>query len=997
MMPTPKAEPTGGNRLRFPSSQEVAVVWLRTKTIVWFIFFALQVPSNILAADESPAATDASLEKGFSNPPAEARLRAYWWWLNGNVTKPAITRDLEEMAAKGFGGALIADAGGAEQDGNDPVPHGPDFFSPQWRELYRHALQEADRLGLEISLQIQSGWNLGGPMIQAADAPKKLIWSDFQVSGPSRLERRLPEPNHHPEFYRDVAVVAYPLNPGLKHRPIENWDKKALHKPLSFSAPDTSLLLRDLPAQEGEQDMTSSQVVDLTSQLAADGTVRWDVPAGQWEILRFGCTLNNRCRVSTCSVGWAGYALDPYDARAFRSYWDQVVEPLIADAGPLAGRTLKYLHTDSWEVEGINWTPTLLEEFRKRRGYDLQRYLPVIVGRIVDSRPVSNRFLNDYRRTIGDLAIDNHYRLFVEGAHRHNLLIHPESGGPHAVPIDAQQCLGMDDAPMAEFWAKSWKHRVRDADRFFVKQPASAAHTYGRRCVCAEGFTTIGPHWQETLWDNLKPSFDRAACEGLNRLFWHAFVCSPSESGLPGQQYFAGTHINPNSTWWSRSAPFLAYINRCQYLLQQGLFVADVCFYYGDHVPNFTQLKSTDPAAVLPGYDYDVITEEAIVERLSVRDGRLVLPDGMSYSLLVLPDRPCCSLAALRKLKALVEAGATVIGPKPAYASGLTDYPRCDQEVGRIAGELWADCDGKTVTEHRAGKGRVIYGRTARQVLQAGGVAMDFELVSAPAGTAIDYIHRRAGNADIYFVANGSDRVAEIECIFRVSGRQPELWDPVAGTTRSATAWSQSANRTTLPLEFGPYGSLFVVFRKPVDAAPAVPAGHNFLKWTARHSIAGPWTVRFDPKWGGPATAEFPELISWTLRPETGIEFYSGTATYQKSFDLPEPLRQPGTRLMLDLGQVKNLAEVRLNGQQLGVLWSFPFRTEITEVLRAENNQLDIDVVNFWPNRVIGDESLPKEQRLTRTNIRKLTARTAPLESGLLGPVTIQTPDPASQ
>ena len=774
-------------------------------------------------------------DQAFLNPPPEARVRAYWWWLNGNVTKEAITRDLEEMAAKGFGGALICDAGGAEQDGNDRVPHGPTFFSDEWRELYKHALREAERLGLEMSLNIQSGWNLGGPTVPAEDAPKKLVWSELRVTGPARIERALPEPRHAPEFYRDVAVIAYPLKPdpapkkiavavssssarpdqpasyacdgtpdtfwvsrgaeagegptrqrpewlqfrfdepvavvgfsvqgrpgygptegevlasddgtawrsvqafavkdaqqpGAKfdavrashfrlvfydsldprfpqsprnvqvaeaqllgpngvvlnvaesrRRPIQMWAQKALHKALSFSAPDTTPLLEELPAEPGEEDTRAADVIELAAHLDSDGTLRWEAPAGQWEILRFGCTLNDHCRVSTCSDGWQGYALDPFDAGAFRKYWDQVVEPLIADAGPLAGTALKYLHTDSWEVEVANWTPTLREEFRRRRGYDLIPFLPVIAGRIVDSRPASNRFLHDFRKTMGDLAVDNHYRLFSDAAHRHGLLLHPESGGPHAVPVDSLRCLGMDDAPMSEFWAWSWRHRIGDTNRFFVKQPASAAHTYGRRLVLAEGFTTIGPHWQETLWDNLKPAFDQAACEGLNRLVWHAFVCSPAEMGLPGQQYFAGTHLNPNSKWWSKSPAFLAYLNRCQYLLQQGTFVADAVYYYGDHVPNFAQLKRSDPARVLPGYDYDVATEEVVLTRMSVRDGRIVLPDGMSYRILVLPERPAISLAVLRKIKELVTAGATVIGPKPNQATGLQDFPASDGVPG---------------------------------------------------------------------------------------------------------------------------------------------------------------------------------------------------------------------------------------------------------------------------------------------------------------------------
>jgi len=930
-----------------------------------------------------------TLAQGFADPPRQARLRAFWWWLNGNVTQEAITRDLEEMAAKGFGGALLFDAGGAQQDGNAPVPHGPDFFSRQWRELFQHALREADRLGLELSLNIQSGWNLGGPTVNAEDAPKKLVWSEWRTSGPARLEHRLPPPPHAREFYRDLFVIAYPARAAQPaRRPIQDWDKKALHKALNFSAPDTSPLLRDLPPAEGEEDTRAAQVIDLTARMARDGALRWDAPPGQWEILRFGCTLNDHSRVSTCSDGWQGFALDPFDAEAFRAYWRDVVEPLIDDAGPLAGRSLRYLHTDSWEVEVANWTPTLREAFRNRRGYDLLPYLPVIAGRIVDSRAVSNRFLNDFRRTMGDLAIDNHYALFKEWAHARHLQIHPESGGPHAVPVDSLQCLGMNDAPMSEFWARSWRHRLGDANRFFVKQPASAAHTYGRRFVHAEGFTTIGPHWQETLWDNLKPSFDKAACEGLNRLFWHAFICSPAGMGLPGQEYFAGTHFNPNATWWSRSAPFLAYINRCQFLLQQGLFVADACYYYGDHVPNFAQLKSSDPCRVLPGYDYDVVTEEVIVTRMSVREGRIVLPDGMSYRVLVLPDRAGISLAVLRKLEALVAAGATVIGPKPEHATGLTDYPHCDEEVKRFAGALWGEDDGASVTEHRFGKGRVIRGATAREVLQADGEPPDFEH-SGDADTLLDYIHRRDGETEIYFVANRSNRLEEVACTFRVAGKQPELWDPLTGATRPAAVWSPAGGRTTLPLEFAPYGSLFVVFRKPAQAGPADAAARNFPKCAPRLEIAGPWTVRFDPRWGGPASVEFPALVSWTLRAEEGLRYYSGTATYQTSFDLPDALRQPDCRLILDLGRVKELAEVRLNGKNLGVLWAFPFRVDVTGALGPAGNRLEIDVVNFWPNRIIGDQALPEEKRFTRTNITKLTARTPLMESGLLGPVTL--------
>ena len=934
------------------------------------------------------------MENGWVNPPASARPRAYWWWLNGNVTKAALTRDLEGMKAKGFIGAVIFDAGGADYDGNAPVPAGAVFLSSEWRELFKHTLREADRLGLEISLNIQSGWNLGGPMVKAEEAAKLLTWSSTPVSGPGKIERVLPEPKHRPELYHDIAVLAYPAKPATEpaRQPIRLHEIKISMKEFGGSAPDCWPLLEDYPPVPGEEDCLSREVIDLTGQMDSRGGLNWQAPPGQWEILRFGYTISGAA-VATPSPGWKGLALDYLDPLAFQSYWRQVVDPLLADAGPLAGHAFKYLHTDSWELGGVNWTANFPEEFKHRRGYDLRPFLPVIAGKILDSRPVSNRFLNDFRKTIGDCIADNHYRLMSRMAHEHGMGIHPEAGGPHGAPIDSLRLLGISDIPMSEFWAWSWRHRVGDVNRFFVKQPATVAHTYGRRLVAAEGFTTQGLHWQETLWDNLKPSFDRAICEGLNLLVWHAFTCAPAETGVPGQEYCAGTHFNPNSTWWNKSDAFLDYIRRCQFLMQQGLFVADAIYYYGDHVPNFTQLKRSDPAKVLPGYDYDVATEEVVLTRMSVRDGRIVLPDGMSYRVLVLPEKPMISLAVLRKVKELVQAGATVIGPKPTELTSLSGYPQCDAELNTLAEELWGKVpippSGNQGGERDVGQGRVISGQTARAVLLGDGVKPDFEFSGGDGHISLDYIHRRGGEAEIYFVCNSSNRFETAPCAFRVAGKQPELWDPVSGKTRPAAAWSQSEGRTVLPLEFTPYGSMFVVFRKPASPPPATRAKGNFPKFTLAHEITGPWTVQFDPKWGGPASAKFDRLLSWTQRSEDGIKFYSGTATYRKTFALPDGVKKKGRSLWLDLGDVRQLAEVRLNGKNLGVLWTFPFRVDVTDALKSKGNKLEIDVVNFWPNRIIGDQFLPTEKQLTKTNIRKLTKETPLMESGLLGSVKI--------
>jgi len=981
--PHPKLDATAGIRSNEATMQSNRVR-LKSTWSWWAFRICVGGPIGLLLLAGTLAAAGPALDEGWTNPPGSARVRAYWWWLNGNVTKASITRDLEGMKAQGFGGAVLIDAGGASQEGNDPVPHGPTFFTPAWRELYRHALTEAARLGLEMDLNIQSGWNLGGPGVTADDAAKKYVWSEALVTGGAPVDLALPVPPHRENYYRDTIVVAYPLRtagPETNHPPIKNWAQKALQKELlPFSAPDSAPLFEEFPATPGEADTRAGDVVDLTGRLDAAGVLHWNAPAGRWRILRFGDTVGDHSYVSTASDGWQGFALDVCDAGAFQRYWEAVVEPLLKDAGPLAGKTLKYLHTDSWEVEPLSWTPTLPAEFQRRRGYDLRPFLPVLTGRIVNSRDESDRFLHDYRQTIGDLTIDNHYRLFRDLAHKHNIGIHPESGGPHGVPIDAQRDLGWDDAPMSEFWGWSWTHRIGDENRFFIKQPASAAHTYGHPLVFGEGFTTIGPHWQETLWDNLKPAFDQALCEGLNMMVWHAFVCSPDATGMPGQQYFAGTHLNPKVTWWSRSAPFFSYLDRNQWMMQQGRFVADVAYYYGDHVPNFTQLKRSDPAHVLPGYDYDVITAEALIERAQARNGRIYLPDGMNYRLLVLPDRKLLSMPVLEKIKALVSDGATVIGPQPVRVETLANYPAADAALAVLAADVWA----------HPGAGRVIAGKTAREVLLADGVPPDCQFNDGAPDANFDYIHRQSDAADIYLVTSRTNVPVSATVTFRVAGKAPELWNAVTGAHSFAASYNETNGRTVVPLDFTPCGSWLVVFRAPAAGHPAT-ASANQSVFKPVQSLAGPWRVKFDPRWGGPENAVFDELVSWTQRPEPGIKFYSGTATYENAFDWPATAGNSDAppRVWLDLGRVRELAEVRVNGRACGIVWSPPFRVDITGALKPGRNSLAVDVVNFWPNRIIGDAALPADQRLTRTNIRKLTATTPLIASGLFGPVQL--------
>lgn len=918
-----------------------------------------------------------------ARPPPAGRVRCWWWWLNGQTTKEAITRDLVAMREKGFGGANLIDAahGSRGHGSHTKPPHGPDFGSPEWVELFVHALREADRLGLELGLNIQSGWNLGGPTVTPEHAAKRVVWSETTITGGATVATPLPQPRATGGLYVDVAVLAAPLPEGVDPADLArvvHYKQKAYHAyPGGFTAVDASHLLRPDAPRPGEQALRSDGLVDLTDRLR-EGTLDWDAPPGRWLVMRFGYTLSG-ARVSTSSDNWDGWAIDYLDQRAFDAYCRDVLSPILDAAGPLVGRSLKHLHTDSWELGPVNWTPALPAEFKARRGYDLTRRLPAVAGYVVDSREASNRFLNDFRRTLGDLIADQNYRPFAEYAAARGLSIHPESGGPHAAPVDALLCLSHSAIPMGEFWARSKTHRVRDFERLFVKQPSSAAHVYGRRLVMAEAFTSIGPHWTEDP-RALKPVFDQVACEGLNMVMWHTFDSSPREFGLPGLAYFAGTHLNPNVTWWGYADGFLGYLNRCQFLLQQGLPVADVLHFYGENVPSFVRLKRDDPARVLPGYDYDVANLQVLLDRATAAGGRIVLPDGMSYAALSLPGGAAYGLDALERVAQLAEAGALVVGPRPTGPIGLNASEADDRRFHQLADRLWGEGLVRSVG--------------VRDALAAAGVPVDFEVVSGAPPQGIDTTHRRTDQADVYFVSNRRPEAARVACRFRVAGATCEAWDPVTGAVEPLAAGPAEGGRTVVTLDLAPEGSLFVVFHRGAEVAsfkpaePATPAPTGPL--VPRVEIPGPWRVEFPADQGGPGEVDFDTLSDWVDSPLPSVRHFAGTATYRTSFELPRGDAERGGdgRAWIDLGELHSLARVRVNGKDLGVVWTPPFRVEATGALREGVNELQVDVVNVWHNRLVGDAALPPAQRRTSTNIAINPA--APLlPAGMLGPVRV--------
>ncbi len=695
---------------------------------LWFVFVA--------------AAGASELEKNFIAPPLEARPWVYWFWLNSNITRQGISADLEAMKRAGIGGVLIM-----EVDQGAPV--GPvAFMGAPWRELFKHAAAEAQRLGLEVNMNDDAGWNgSGGPWIKPEESMQKIVWSEVDLKGPRHFDSRLQQPETVAGFYQDIAVLAVPT-PGAFR--IENIKAKA-----GFERGDI------VPAKENRLApallIARDRIVDLTAQLKPDGRLNWNIPAGPWTILRFGHTSTG-AQCAPAPASGRGLECDKLSTEGIEAQFAGMMAKLIADVGPAAGKSLVATHVDSWENGAQNWTARMREEFCRRRGYDPLLFLPALTGRVVDSLSVSERFLWDWRQTISDLLVENYAGHLEKLAQQHGLRLTIEAYGG---PCDDMTYAGRADEPMAEFWVGGGAFET-------CKEMSSAAHTYGKRIIGAESFTADdSERWQEHP-ATIKALGDRALCAGINRFVFHRYALQPWLNFRPGMSMGPwGLHYERTQTWWELTPGWHEYLARCQSLLRQGLFVADICYLQPEAAP---QGFLSHPCQ---GYDFDNCTAEAVLTRMSVKDGRIFLPDGMSYRLLVLPPVTAMTPPLLRKIKELAEAGATVIGPRPTQSPSLTDFPHCDEEVQRLGEELW-------------GKNKVLANQPPEKLLAVLGVPPD---VRAPAH--IRWIHRRSGDTEIYFIARSLPGCEPTTCTFRVSGRVPELWWPDTGRIETAPVYRE--------------------------------------------------------------------------------------------------------------------------------------------------------------------------------------------------------------
>jgi hypothetical protein len=1018
---------------------------------------AFAIVSAVRAAE--PAV---DLAKGFTAPPDSARPHTWWHWMNGNITKEGITADLEAMQRVGIGGAQIFNV-------LEGIPLGPvDYMSPEWLDMVQHAAKEADRLGIELCFHNCAGWSSsGGPWVKPEFGMQTLVLTEIEAKGGAQFSAVLPQPKTNLDYYKDIVVLAFPKLSGKTR--IDGLNPKALlHQEYQYGIQPNS---KEIPR---DSIVAKEKIVDLTSKMDNAGKLTWDVPDGEWTILRIGHTPTGAVNSPSTDSG-RGLEVDKMSRDAIDVHWKNGVEPVLKKLGPLVGKSFNNVLVDSYEVGDCNWTPKFRDEFSKRRGYDPIPYLVAISGRYVDGGEATERFLWDFRRTIGDLYADNYYNYFGELCHKNGLEFSVE---PYDGPFECLEAGAKADVVMGEFWFShdAFLEGVSQS----VKLASSVAHTHGIPFVGAESFTT-GPD-DSGKWMGhpgaLKMQGDSVWALGVNRYIFHTYAHQPWLDKAPGMTMGQwGTHFGRFNTWWEQSKPWMSYIARSQFLLQQGRMVADVLYFAGECSPNGSpypiELKEK-------GYDFDTIGTDLIMS-LTVKDGKIVTSVGGSYSVLVLPDTKWMTPALAKKVRELVQAGGIVAGPKPAKSPNLANASQSDKEVAEIADEVW----GSTPGERSFGKGRIFTDMPVDKVLASLKVTSDCRSVGREYQPA--FIHRATDDADIYFVSNQQEYPDSFECAFRVVGRMPELWDAETGTMQPAPMWRVENGHTIVKLNFEQASSIFVVFRQKATApndpivsvvrqgeevvqvpkleiAKAIygdftkPDGgkvdvtealkqlvkNGRLQTTASNGLAGDpaynvvkelhvdyvlngeaksgvyrenqtvrlpdgaaspqpprpqlrlvdgklelsaatsgkylvktlsgsqktaeivlpeplevkgsWQLTFPAGKGAPEKATFDKLISWPDSTEKGIKYFSGTATYHKKIDIPAECLGNGRTLLLDLGQVRELAEVRLNGQNLGIAWKSPYRIDLTKASKAGENDLEVSVTNLWPNRLIGDE-----------------------------------------
>lgn len=715
-----------------------------------------------------------------------------------------------------------------------------------------------------------------------------------------------------------------------------------------------------------------SEVLDISKYMDANRVLKWTVPAGKWVIMRTGMTPTGVTNGPASPEG-VGLETDKMSKEHITSHFDAFLGEILKRIPAEDRKTFKVAVQDSYETGGQNWTDGMLEDFEKNYGYSALPYLPTLAGKVIGSQEQSDRFLWDLRRFVADKVAYDYVGGLREVSHKHGLHTWLENYGHWGFPGEFLQYGGQSDEIAGEFWSEGELGNIEN------RAASSAAHIYGKTKVSAESSTAVGKTFARYP-EMMKQRGDRFFTEGINNTLLHVYIQQPDER-LPGINAWFGNEFNRHNTWFSYMDLFTDYLKRCNFMLQQGKYAADVAYFIGEDAPKMTGV--TDPA--LPkGYAFDYINAEVIKRINKVENGRIYLNDGMNYGLLVLPKLETMRPELLKKIMKLVAQGAVILGPAPMRSPSLEKYPNADEKVQQMAKTLWGDIDGQKIKEHLFGKGMVLSNMDMQTALNKIKVIADVDLATQK--DSVLYIHRKTNEGEIYFLSNQSQQEISFAPSFRVKGKQPELWNAMNGTLSMLNSFTQNAITTIVPLQLAPLESAFIVFRKDATVSNVVAA--NFPEKTLVQTISSPWTVKFDYSLRGPKEAVvFNQLIDWTKSKNDSIKYYSGTAVYNNTFQVK--LVKRTEKLFLNVGEIKGMAKVKINGIYVGGLWTFPWQLDVSSFVQKGNNTVEISVVNTWANRLIGDCKLPEAQRKTFTleNPYKSDSKLEP--AGLTGPVKI--------
>jgi hypothetical protein len=732
------------------------------------------------------------------------------------------------------------------------------------------------------------------------------------------------------------------------------------------------------PVQPEADDMATVidplKVIDITKFLAADGTLSWDVPAGDWVILRSGMTPTGTVN-SPASPEATGFEVDKmskiHTEKHFYGHMGEILKRI-----PEADRkSFKVVVQDSYETGGQNFTDRFIEEFTQKYGYDPTPYLPVYQGLVVGSELASDRFLWDMRRMVADKVAYDYVGGLREISHKHGLRTWLENYGHWGFPGEFLMYGGQSDEIGGEFWSEGELGNIEN------RAATSCGHIYGKTKISAESNTCAGAPFSRYP-ATIKQRGDRFFAEGINNTLLHVYITQPYEDKFPGMNAWFGNEFNRKNTWFSQMDLYTQYLKRTNFMLQQGLNVADVAYFIGEDAPKMTGVA--DPALPV-GYQFDYMNAEVIEKYMTVRDGLITLPHGTQYRILVLPKLETMRPELLAKIKLLVNDGAVILGPAPKRSPSLQNQPAADKQVQLMASELWGEVDGVNIKSRKVGKGMVLNGLKMEEAFSLIKCVPDCKL---PTDLSVHYGHRKLGNGEVYFVTNQTAARQMVTPEFRISGMQPELWEATTGNIRLLRAYDQKEFTTAVPLMLEPYESVFVVFRKSAGKASATGVEGNYPASLLLADLKGPWTVNFNPDQRGPKEPViFETLQDWTTSQDDRIKYFSGTAFYTTKLNLEK--LPDGEQIIINLGDVTAMAKVTVNGKYAGGLWTAPYSLDITRFVNAGENDLRIEVVNTWVNRLIGDSKLPAEERLTWCPVNKYTPSNTLQSSGLIGPVRV--------